>query len=1416
MKPKVARTFPRMCLPSLSACVVGLTLSAGTAVAQSGSQTWTGAVDSDFYDGGNWSGGVTYPNGNCTFAGTVANSTITRTSDTYTYVFGLYFNNTLGTESSFTFPAGGTQFNWGGPASATSTVTSGSLVDEIGVNVALVGAGTQQLKVLTIGANHDLHISGDVTSGGATYTFTKAGAGNLILSGSNSFTAPITINGGALQLGDGGSGGTLNASNSIVVNSGASLVINQSDTVTQGVDFTSAAIAGEGGLTQAGSGTTILNVANTYTGPTQVTGGLLSLTTAALGDTSTVTVSGGVLDLDFAGTDTIAVLDLGSGPVATGVWGSVASGAANTDASLTGTGTLTVVGPQATVVWDGSTDTVWTAPDSTSWSGDTYKDNDLAEFADAGAGAVTISGTVAPASVTVNSGTGFNYTFGGDAIGGSATLTKAGDSRLFLNNASSYTGDTFINGGQIEISNGNALGSPSGGTTIGNLAQLRLSGAMTIAEPLTNSGGGGGKLSSVGGGIKTLTGLITLADSMDLRGNDYVFQGGFTSATNAGIGFNGARYIVENTPITIGTGGFGVTSAGEDPANATQINIGGNDWGGTTINFTGYLMVGGTDFLPTDTEVRFGWARWQWSTGVLDLNGNDQTVRSLGINGNSLNLGGNHRVTGLTGDVLTINLDSGSGNNLYQGRFEGGLSVVKDGDGILTLENLSSTTAPAVVSDPSPGPAVPSSNTGSFTINDGSVVSRAGYGASDAVNFSDACRVIVASGTTLELDYTGTDIIGALDLGGSGYLPDGVYDSTHPSGLITGTGSLTVVGANLNTLWDGSTDMTWTAPDSTSWSGDFYTDGQDVSFSDLGAGTVTVSGTVAPGSVTLNNSGGNDFTFAGDAIGGATGIEKLGDGGLTLTGVNTFTGNIVVSGGAFVIDGAGQLGSGNFAGDLTIGGTGSFEYSSTANQVISGVVGGGAAAGVTKSDTGLLDILMTATYNGPTTINGGTLRFTNDADLSSIPSSEFFINDGAALEFQSSVGGPNRTSLNNKVFTFGNSGGGTLNFNGGNHLFQGGSTHEVITTGGAQNTISSTNGGFMNMQTAGNIMFDVADGPDAVDLNLSATFNNGLITKDGAGTLAITGSHGGSYPIVVNDGSLEVGAASTLAGGLFTQTITNDGVFRFNSSGAQTISGVISGSGSVEKDNSGTLTLSAANSYSGDTTVSAGTLSLGDGTNNSNLADGSDLSVGIGAVVNLNYLGTDTIDELILGGSAKAAGTWGASGSGATNIDDAYFTGAGTVTVTTGGAASAYDTWASDNGLTGGDALDTADVESDGLVNLLEFGFGTDPNVADNSPLVADGSANGTPIIQQSGGGEGVTFDALFVRRDDYDTSGSATYTAQFSSDLLTFYDSTATPTFVADSTADPDYEVVSVPYPATLPDGKKARFFRLKVDLVP
>jgi len=150
-------------------------------------------------------------------------------------------------------------------------------------------------------------------------------------------------------------------------------------------------------------------------------------------------------------------------------------------------------------------------------------------------------------------------------------------------------------------------------------------------------------------------------------------------------------------------------------------------------------------------------------------------------------------------------------------------------------------------------------------------------------------------------------------------------------------------------------------------------------------------------------------------------------------------------------------------------------------------------------------------------------------------------------------------------------------------------------------------------------------------------------------------------------------------------------------------------------------------------------------------------------------------------------------------------------------------TFANPSLFVGSDTTPSSNPDGDNMNNLLEFAFGTDPTVNDSGSLVADGSVNGLPIPLSSDGG--ITFDLLFVRRDDHATPGSLTYTPQFSSDLVTYYDSasipvallTPTPTLVADSTDDPDYEVVKVPFPTgDLPDGEKARFGRIDVTETP
>jgi fibronectin-binding autotransporter adhesin len=115
----------------------------------------------------------------------------------------------------------------------------------------------------------------------------------VILTGSNAnFTGTVGVQKGTLQLGDGGTTGSLPVSGAFNIGSGARFIVKQSDTVTQGTDF-SGTLNGLGSFTQAGSGATILNLANSYTGTTNVDAGTLIINGNQAAATGAVTVANG-------------------------------------------------------------------------------------------------------------------------------------------------------------------------------------------------------------------------------------------------------------------------------------------------------------------------------------------------------------------------------------------------------------------------------------------------------------------------------------------------------------------------------------------------------------------------------------------------------------------------------------------------------------------------------------------------------------------------------------------------------------------------------------------------------------------------------------------------------------------------------------------------------------------------------------------------------------------------------------------------------------------------------------------------------------------------------------------------------------------------------------------------------------------
>ncbi len=109
-----------------------------------------------------------------------------------------------------------------------------------------------------------------------------------------------------------------------------------------------------------------------------------------------------------------------------------------------------------------------------------------------------------------------------------------------------------------------------------------------------------------------------------------------------------------------------------------------------------------------------------------------------------------------------------------------------------------------------------------------------------------------------------------------------------------------------------------------------------------------------------------------------------------------------------------------------------------------------------------------------------------------------------------------------------------------------------------------------------------------------------------------------------------------------------------------TFSGNISGAGGFTKTGGNTLTLSGTNSFTGANKVTAGTLTC---SKSAALGTGS-LDITTGAKVNLNYTGTRTIAALTFNaGTPLAPGTYGSTASPATNKNDTYFSGTGTVTI---------------------------------------------------------------------------------------------------------------------------------------------------------
>jgi autotransporter-associated beta strand protein len=261
-----------------------------------------------------------------------------------------------------------------------------------------------------------------------TAALTKSGVGTVTLSANNTYTGATTIAGGTLQVGTGGTSGTLGSG--AVTNNGT-LAINRSNAVTLGDK-----ISGTGSLVQAGSGTTTIGAANTFTGAVIIQGGTLQLSSngSFAAGSSLVMSAGATMDLNNK-SQTFAAVSGQGGTVAMGS-GTLTvnnSGADEYNGVITGSGALTKQG----------VGTLTLGGNNTYSGGATVSGGKLAGTTTSLKGAITNNAQVEFAQ----NGDG---TYSG-SMSGNGSLTKSGAGGLVMSGTSTYTGVTTVEAGQLKV-----------------------------------------------------------------------------------------------------------------------------------------------------------------------------------------------------------------------------------------------------------------------------------------------------------------------------------------------------------------------------------------------------------------------------------------------------------------------------------------------------------------------------------------------------------------------------------------------------------------------------------------------------------------------------------------------------------------------------------------------------------------------------------------------------------------------------------------------------------------------------------------------------------------------------------------------------------------------------------------------------
>jgi autotransporter-associated beta strand protein len=1226
-----------------------------------------------------------------------------------TYTGGTFFNQGLIEASTLADlgPSGSLNFYGGGLRWATGATfdlsarqllfgTGGATLDTNGNNVTfldfnnVIGSGA-----LTKDGAGVLTLNPSVTGILSTVWATNVNAGTLALGASGAIgTGDLALtNNGVLALGagTGAANQTVSqlsgASTSSIVGGDAAasvLTVNQSTTSTF-----AGAIGGVGanqnnlGLTKSGVGSLTLTGATlSYAGPTVVSAGILNLagSTGAALATSAITVARGAA-LNFVNTAGQAI-NLGSGVLTLG-----ASGTGSTVLGLE-LGSLAAydrITSSAAAVVSGEV-----VLNLSSLSGSQAGDYDL----------LTAASGLTSAGAT--------YILGSLTVAGGARTFSASDTLVRLS-VTAFTSDLYwsnaLGGGNWSENNGltsnfatdlagtNANGLPgvndrvifsantAGGPTIATI----LNGNFNIKdlEFAANPSG----VTSVSIAPGTLTpGILTLTPAVATDGIDVAANAGFiTISAPVGLGAN-QRWAVDGTglngsSLTVSgaiTGAFNLEKTG---AGILTLAVAGSSYSGTTTVADGVLQAGIAQGFSNAS------AHTVSAGAILRLNAFSATIGSLAGAGTVEN-----------GGAANVTLTAGGDNSstTFSGTLQNGatatLALTKVGNGALTLSGANT-------------------NTGNFTVNGGRLSMVTGTTTMSAGQFTTGSAantrgmLLIGSGasiTTVDLDF-GSNAAAAA---GAGYQTGGTV-------VLTAADANGVFGlGNANTAFGyyeisgGSVTMnrlTLSTP-STSGSGIFRQTGGTVNigtWTTIGHGTGTSLLDLAGG---VYNSGTN-FAMGVDNAGSTSVVNVRGSAvfiaatGSTISlnrgdnaardnmtnALNLLTGGTIRSASGGITNGTTTGATNNFV-QLNLNGGTIITNQATANLI------------------NINNTNATLTANSGAFVFAGGLTVDTNGLNSTIPSP---LQAPAGLGVQSiaiSTEGTGYIGAPGVRITGGTGSGATamadmVDDGSGNGTFKIGSL-----------TITNPGTGYLGTDTLTVSFVDNASVYGTQATLAAVTFNagnvSGGLTKIGAGTLTLSGANTYAGGTNVNNGTLALGANNvladagnvTIAGGTLDVATFNDTVATVSLRGGVitgttgvltstaafdlrdgSVDAILAGSVGLNKTTAATVTLSKANTYSGVTNITGGTLVFSAANQLGNASATNTLTLNGGT---LSYTGSGTANlvanqGMTIGSSGATLNTSDATGilnlqggivtSAAANLTK---TGLGAVTVGLGGSTN--------------------------------------------------------------------------------------------------------------------------------------------------